>query len=136
MEEQQRGTGGVGGGSQCMRGSIAIANQRAFDMAFERLISNLCTQSSALVNCPWIEGFRRAQPLHEIQGSWYFDSDVVAVQDGMWFEQPGTDRVALRGVKGRNRNMHGQSHTRRVSQGRSQPRLLDPSSLHHCQQGK
>lgn len=41
-----------------------------------------------------------SQLLYEIQGPWYFNSDVTAVLDELWFEQIGTDRVALRGVKG------------------------------------
>ncbi|KAF2166119.1 hypothetical protein M409DRAFT_23847 [Zasmidium cellare ATCC 36951] len=41
-----------------------------------------------------------SQLLYEIQGPWYFNSDVTAVLDGLWFEQLGTGRVALRGVKG------------------------------------
>lgn len=41
-----------------------------------------------------------SQLLYEIQGPWYFNSDVTAVLDEMWFEQIGTDRVAVRGVKG------------------------------------
>lgn len=41
-----------------------------------------------------------SQLLYEIQGPWYFNSDVTALLDGLWFEQIGTDRVALRGVKG------------------------------------
>jgi hypothetical protein len=41
-----------------------------------------------------------SQLLYEIQGPWYFNSDVTAVLDGLWFEQVGTDRVALRGVRG------------------------------------
>ena len=41
-----------------------------------------------------------SQLLYEIQGPWYFNSDVTAILDGLWFEQIGTDRVALRGVKG------------------------------------
>ena len=41
-----------------------------------------------------------SQLLYEIQGPWYFNSDVTAVLDELWFEQLGTDRVALRGVKG------------------------------------
>ncbi|USW56743.1 Putative acyclic terpene utilization [Septoria linicola] len=41
-----------------------------------------------------------SQLLYEIQGPWYFNSDVTAVLGGMWFEQIGTDRVALRGVTG------------------------------------
>ncbi|KAF2217291.1 hypothetical protein CERZMDRAFT_109051 [Cercospora zeae-maydis SCOH1-5] len=40
-----------------------------------------------------------SQLLYEIQGPWYFNSDVTAVLDEMWFEQIGTDRVALRGIK-------------------------------------
>lgn len=41
-----------------------------------------------------------SQLLYEIQGPWYFNSDVTAVLDELWFEQIGSDRVALRGVKG------------------------------------
>ena len=41
-----------------------------------------------------------SQLLYEIQGPWYYNSDVTAVLDGIWFEQLGPDRVALRGVKG------------------------------------
>ena len=41
-----------------------------------------------------------SQLLYEIQGPWYFNSDVTALLDGLWFEQIGTDRVALRGVRG------------------------------------
>lgn len=40
-----------------------------------------------------------SQLLYEIQGPWYYNSDVTAVLDELWFEQVGTDRVALRGVK-------------------------------------
>lgn len=40
-----------------------------------------------------------SQLLYEIQGPWYFNSDVTAILDELWFEQLGTDRVALRGVK-------------------------------------
>lgn len=40
-----------------------------------------------------------SQLLYEIQGPWYFNSDVTAVLDQLWFEQLGSDRVALRGVK-------------------------------------
>ncbi|KAK4544962.1 hypothetical protein LTR36_003867 [Oleoguttula mirabilis] len=40
-----------------------------------------------------------SQLLYEIQGPWYYNSDVTAVLDELWFEQLGTDRVALRGVK-------------------------------------
>lgn len=42
-----------------------------------------------------------SQLLYEIQGPNYYNSDVTAVLDGLWFEQLGQDRVALRGVKGR-----------------------------------
>ncbi|CAK3991438.1 probable DUF1446 domain [Lecanosticta acicola] len=41
-----------------------------------------------------------SQLLYEIQGPWYFNSDVTAILDDLWFEQIGRDRVALRGVKG------------------------------------
>jgi hypothetical protein len=41
-----------------------------------------------------------SQLLYEIQGPWYYNSDVTAVLDGIWFEQLGPDRVALRCVKG------------------------------------
>lgn len=41
-----------------------------------------------------------SQLLYEIQGPWYFNSDVTALLDGLSFEQIGTDRVALRGVRG------------------------------------
>lgn len=40
-----------------------------------------------------------AQLVYEIQGPWYFNSDVTAVLDGVWFEQVGRDKVALRGVR-------------------------------------
>lgn len=40
-----------------------------------------------------------SQLLYEIQGPWYYNSDVTAVLDEMFFEQIGTNRVALRGVK-------------------------------------
>jgi len=40
-----------------------------------------------------------SQLLYEIQGPWYFNSDVTAVLDELWFEQLSTDRVALRGIK-------------------------------------
>lgn len=38
--------------------------------------------------------------LYEIQGPLYYNSDVTAVLDEMFFEQIGTDRVALRNVRG------------------------------------
>jgi hypothetical protein len=41
-----------------------------------------------------------SQFLYEIQGPWYFNSDVTAILDDVFFEQVSTDRVALRGVKG------------------------------------
>ncbi|KAF2030901.1 DUF1446-domain-containing protein [Setomelanomma holmii] len=41
-----------------------------------------------------------SQFLYEIQGLWYFNSDVTAVLDDISFEQLSTDRVVLRGVKG------------------------------------
>lgn len=40
-----------------------------------------------------------SQLLYEIQGPWYFNSDVTAILDGIWFEQLSTDRVAVHGVK-------------------------------------
>jgi hypothetical protein len=40
-----------------------------------------------------------SQLLYEIQGPWYFNSDVVAILDELWFDQLSTNRVALRGVK-------------------------------------
>lgn len=40
-----------------------------------------------------------SQLLYEIQGPWYFNSDVTAVLDSLWFDQLSTDRVAVRGVK-------------------------------------
>lgn len=40
-----------------------------------------------------------SQLLYEIQGPWYFNSDVTAILDGIWFEQLATNRVAVRGVK-------------------------------------
>jgi hypothetical protein len=41
-----------------------------------------------------------SQFLYEIQGPWYFNSDVTAILDDVSFEQLSTNRVALRGVKG------------------------------------
>ena len=41
----------------------------------------------------------KAQLLYEIQGPWYFNSDVTAILDGIAFEQLSTNRVAVRGVK-------------------------------------
>ena len=35
-----------------------------------------------------------------MQGPWYFNSDVTVVQDNLWFEQIGSDGVALHGVRG------------------------------------
>lgn len=40
-----------------------------------------------------------AQLLYEIQGPWYYNSDVTAVLDQIYFEEVGQDRVALRGVQ-------------------------------------
>ena len=40
-----------------------------------------------------------SQLLYEIQGPWYFNSDVTAVLDQIWFEQLAADRVAVRGVQ-------------------------------------
>lgn len=41
----------------------------------------------------------KAQLLYEIQGPWYFNSDVTAVLDEIEFEQLGTNRVAVKGVR-------------------------------------
>ncbi|KAF2745488.1 DUF1446-domain-containing protein [Sporormia fimetaria CBS 119925] len=41
-----------------------------------------------------------SQFLYEIQGPWYFNSDVTAVLDDISFEHIAANRVALRGVKG------------------------------------
>lgn len=41
-----------------------------------------------------------SQFLYEIQGPWYFNSDVTAVLDDISFEYISQDRIALRGVKG------------------------------------
>jgi hypothetical protein len=41
-----------------------------------------------------------SQFLYEIQGPWYFNSDVTAILDNVSFEHVSTNRVALRGVKG------------------------------------
>ena len=40
-----------------------------------------------------------SQLLYEIQGPWYYNSDVTAVLDQIWFEQLGPDRVAVHGIK-------------------------------------
>lgn len=40
-----------------------------------------------------------AQLLYEIQGPWYFNSDVTAVLEKVWFEQLSVDRVAVHGVQ-------------------------------------
>ncbi|KAE8152388.1 DUF1446-domain-containing protein [Aspergillus avenaceus] len=40
-----------------------------------------------------------SQLLYEIQGPWYFNSDVTAVLDNIHFEQVGVNRVALHGVR-------------------------------------
>ena len=41
-----------------------------------------------------------SQLVYEIQGPYYYNSDVTAQLDGLWFEQVGKDKVALHGVKG------------------------------------
>jgi hypothetical protein len=41
-----------------------------------------------------------SQFLYEIQGPWYFNSDVTAILDDTSFDQLSTNRVALRGIKG------------------------------------
>lgn len=41
-----------------------------------------------------------SQLLYEIQGPWYYNSDVTAILSDIAFEQLATDRVALRGVRG------------------------------------
>ncbi|KAJ5712440.1 hypothetical protein N7493_008908 [Penicillium malachiteum] len=40
-----------------------------------------------------------SQLLYEIQGPWYYNSDVTAILDGIHFEQRGINRVALLGVR-------------------------------------
>ncbi|KAF7717767.1 Uncharacterized protein PECH_007363 [Penicillium ucsense] len=40
-----------------------------------------------------------SQLLYEIQGPWYFNSDVTAILDGVFFEQRGVNRVAVHGVQ-------------------------------------
>ncbi|KAJ5159410.1 uncharacterized protein N7482_006414 [Penicillium canariense] len=40
-----------------------------------------------------------SQLLYEIQGPWYYNSDVTAVLDGIHFEQRGVNRVAVHGVR-------------------------------------
>ncbi|KAJ5714546.1 uncharacterized protein N7483_011727 [Penicillium malachiteum] len=40
-----------------------------------------------------------SQLLYEIQGPWYYNSDVTAIIDGIHFEQRGINRVALLGVR-------------------------------------
>lgn len=41
-----------------------------------------------------------AQLLYEISGPLYYNSDVVAILNDIWFEQVGQDRVALHGIQG------------------------------------
>jgi hypothetical protein len=41
-----------------------------------------------------------SQLLYEIQGPWYFNSDVTAILDNVSFEHISTNRVALRGITG------------------------------------
>lgn len=40
-----------------------------------------------------------SQLLYEIQGPWYYNSDVTAILDGIHFEQRGNNRVAVLGVQ-------------------------------------
>ncbi|KAJ5690857.1 hypothetical protein N7462_005249 [Penicillium macrosclerotiorum] len=40
-----------------------------------------------------------SQLLYEIQGPWYYNSDVTAILDGIHFEQRGINRVAVHGVR-------------------------------------
>ncbi|KAJ5102412.1 hypothetical protein NUU61_004634 [Penicillium alfredii] len=40
-----------------------------------------------------------SQLLYEIQGPWYYNSDVTAVLDGIHFEQRSLNRVAIHGVR-------------------------------------
>lgn len=40
-----------------------------------------------------------SQLLYEIQGPWYYNSDVTAIIDGIHFEQRGINRVAVLGVR-------------------------------------
>lgn len=40
-----------------------------------------------------------SQLLYEIQGPWYYNSDVTAILDGIHFEQQGINRVAVLGVQ-------------------------------------
>ncbi|KAJ5297333.1 hypothetical protein N7508_007582 [Penicillium antarcticum] len=40
-----------------------------------------------------------SQLLYEIQGPWYYNSDVTAVLDGIYFEKRGVNRVAVLGVR-------------------------------------
>ncbi|CAG8070745.1 unnamed protein product [Penicillium salamii] len=40
-----------------------------------------------------------SQLLYEIQGPWYYNSDVTAVLDGVHFSQQGANRVAVHGVQ-------------------------------------
>lgn len=40
-----------------------------------------------------------SQLLYEIQGPWYYNSDVTAVLEDLYFEQLSLNRVALRGVR-------------------------------------
>ncbi|KAJ6133759.1 hypothetical protein N7523_000081 [Penicillium sp. IBT 18751x] len=41
----------------------------------------------------------KSQLLYEIQGPWYYNSDVTAVLNGIHFEQRGVNRVAIHGVR-------------------------------------
>jgi Acyclic terpene utilisation family protein AtuA len=40
-----------------------------------------------------------SQLLYEIQGPWYYNSDVTAILNDLWFDQLAPNHVALRGVK-------------------------------------
>lgn len=40
-----------------------------------------------------------SQLVYEIQGPWYFNSDVTAILDGIFFEHRGVNRVAVHGVQ-------------------------------------
>ncbi|PYI11836.1 DUF1446-domain-containing protein [Aspergillus sclerotiicarbonarius CBS 121057] len=40
-----------------------------------------------------------SQLLYEIQGPWYFNSDVTAILNDIHFEQVGTNRVAVHGIR-------------------------------------
>lgn len=56
--------------------------------------NNKGSGSEVSVNTP------TSQFLYEIQGPWYFNSDVTAILDDVSFEPFSTNRVALCGIKG------------------------------------